>query len=99
MVMGFSNLELTHQSLDVGRIVLTLLFPLEMMENIWSFSASVQELLTGLWGLVICTSRPGTVPNCFWEDPNCCYCISAEGWYLLPEGWWILSTHYQFHHM
>lgn len=45
--MGFSNLELTHQSLGVGRIVLALLFPLEMMGNIWSFPASGQDLLTG----------------------------------------------------
>lgn len=63
VVMEFSNLELTHQSLCVGRIVLTLLSPLEMMENIWSFSASGQELLIGLWCLVICTLRPGTIPN------------------------------------
>lgn len=98
VVMGFSNLEPTHQSLGVGRIVLALPFPLEMMENIWSFSASGQELLAGSSCLVICIPRHGAIPNCFWEDPNCCCCcISAEGWYLLPEGWWILSTYYQFH--
>lgn len=70
VVMGFSNLELTRWSLGVGRIVLTLRFPLEGIESIWHFFASGQELLTSgfladIWQLVMCTLSRGSILFCF----------------------------------